>query len=143
MFALHGLLFLCLCRESEREHSIQRSSGTYALRLRHSFYLISSTLSLSENRKTITLMKTNEGTGQLEKGFVRSTEFFPTDQEPARTIEPGEQSLHDPAFGLLGRLQVVGKDLWLRLLFKRFLIPCMVVWVQRHCVSLVVRRSIR
>src|SRR5438876_11700996 len=50
-------------------------------------------------------MKTNEGTSQLEKGFVRSRELLPTDQEPARTIEPGEQSLNDPSSWLFGHFQ--------------------------------------
>jgi hypothetical protein len=39
MLALHDLLFLCLCRESERAQGSQRPGGTYVLRLHHFFYL--------------------------------------------------------------------------------------------------------
>src|SRR2546423_2518010 len=80
----------------------------------------------------ITLMKTDERTRQFEKRFVGRAEFLPADHEPARTIEPGEQPLHHPTSGLLGWFQVVDRFRLGWIPFERFLIPLMVVWVQRR-----------
>src|SRR6266700_2931857 len=75
-------------------------------------------------------MKTNEGTGQLEKRLVRGTELLPADQQPARTIEPREEPLYHPAPGFLGWFQTVGRFSLRWMQFERFLIPLMVVGVQ-------------
>ena len=76
------------------------------------------------------MMKTDERTSQFKKRFVWSAEFLPADQEPARTIEPGEQPLHHPTSGLLGWFQAVDRFRGGWMQFERFLIPLMVVWVQ-------------
>src|ERR1051326_1956544 len=75
-------------------------------------------------------MKTNERTGQLEKRLVRSTELLPTDQEPARAIEPREEPLHDPTPGLFGRLQTAGRLRFGWMLLEGFPIPRMVFGIQ-------------
>src|SRR5581483_6554316 len=70
-------------------------------------------------------MKTNEGTGQLEKRLVRRGKFLPADQEPSRTIEPGEKPLHDPSSRRFTRFQTVGSLLG-------WLIPFMVLRIEPH-----------
>ena len=72
-------------------------------------------------------MKTNEGTSQLEKRLIGRAEFLPADQEPAPTIEPGEQPLDHPAPGLLCHFQVVCRNWRDFMQFERFLIPGMIV----------------
>lgn len=123
---------LVISPPNHRPKRLQRWLIGFLLAGEYSAFLYATAKSLSENRGLITLMKTDESTSQLQESLIGDVKLLPADQESPPAVEPGEETLNDPAPGFFGGFQRVCSQGLSFLLLECLLIPSMVVRVETY-----------